>query len=55
MQLTVLVDLFAEPGQPPSLSCRLYRGDDGRISGAPSAGQLRQAIEQALAAATELS
>lgn len=45
------VDPFAEPGQPPSMSCRLYREDDGRTSGAPSAGQLRQAIEQA--AATE--
>jgi len=43
------VDPFAEPGQPPSLSCRLYRDDDGRTSGAPSAGQLRHAIEQALA------
>ena len=24
------VDPFAEPGQPPSMSCRLYRDDDGR-------------------------
>lgn len=40
-------DPFAEPGQRPSLSCRLYRDDDGRTSGAPSASQLRQAIEQA--------
>ena len=47
------VDPFAEPGQPPSMSCRLYRDDSGRASGAPSAGQLRQAIEQALTAATE--
>jgi Alkylmercury lyase len=46
------VDPFAEPGQPASMSCRLYRGDDGRTSGAPSAGQLRQAIEQS-AATTE--
>jgi hypothetical protein len=45
------VDPFAEPGQPPSMSCRLYRDDDGQASGAPSAGQLRQAIERALAAA----
>ena len=43
------VDPFAEPGQRPSLSCRLYRDDDGRISGAPSASQLRQAIKQAAA------
>lgn len=44
-------DPFAAPGQPPSMSRRLYRDDDGQASGAPSAGQLRQAIEQALAAA----
>ena len=44
------VDPFAEPGQQPSMSCRLYRADDGQLSGAPSAGRLRQAIEQALAA-----
>jgi predicted DsbA family dithiol-disulfide isomerase len=41
-------DPFAEPGQPPTMSCRLYRGDDGRASGAPSAVQLQQAIERAL-------
>ena len=45
------VDPFAEPGQPPSLSCRLYRDEHGRTSGAPSVGQLRQAIGQVLAAA----
>jgi predicted DsbA family dithiol-disulfide isomerase len=38
------VDPFAEPGQRPSLSSRLYRDDDGRISGAPSASQLRRVI-----------
>lgn len=32
------VDPFAEPGQPPTMSCRLYRAEDGRASGAPSAG-----------------
>jgi Alkylmercury lyase len=47
------VDPFAAPGQPPSMSCGLYRDEDGHVSGAPSAGQLRQVIEQALAAATE--
>lgn len=41
------VDPFAGPGQPSSMSCRLYRNDNGQTSGAPSAGQLRQAIEQA--------
>jgi Alkylmercury lyase len=45
------VDPFAEPGQPPSMSCRLYRDENGQLSGEPSAGQLRQAVEQALAAA----
>lgn len=47
---TILIngaDPFAGPGQPASMSCRLYRGSDGRISGVPSAGQLRQAIERA--------
>jgi hypothetical protein len=48
-------DPFAEPGQPPSMSCRLYRGDGGQASGAPSAGQLRQVIDQALAATAALS
>jgi hypothetical protein len=44
------VDPFAELGQPPGMSCRLHRDDEGRTSGAPSVGQLRHAIEQALAA-----
>ncbi len=46
-------DPFVEPGQLPSMSCRLCRDDNGQTSGAPSADQLRQVIEQALAAATE--
>ena len=53
---TLLVDgadPFAEPGERPSMSCRLYRGNDGRVSGAPSAAQLRQVIEQSLASAPE--
>jgi hypothetical protein len=45
-------DPFAEQGQPASMSCRLYRDDDGRASGAPSASQLRQAVEHALVTAT---
>lgn len=40
-------DPFAEPGQAPSISCRLYRGDDGHASGTPTVGQLRQVIELA--------
>jgi hypothetical protein len=47
-------DPFAEPGQPPSMSCRLYRDENGQLSRAPSLGQLRQAIEQAPAAAPGL-
>jgi len=47
------VDPFTEPGQRPSLSCRLYRDDDGRASGAPSISQLRHAIEQAPAATVQ--
>jgi hypothetical protein len=45
------VDPFAEPEQAPSMSCRLYRDENGQLSGAPSIGQLRQAIERAPAAA----
>ena len=37
------IDPFAEPGQPASVSCRLYR-NGGKAEGAPSVGQLRQAI-----------
>lgn len=44
------VDPFAEPGQPPGMSCRLYRDENGQLSGAPSVSQLRQAIDQAPAA-----
>jgi hypothetical protein len=35
------------------MSCRLYRDDEGRASGAPSPGQLRQVIERALTAGTQ--
>jgi hypothetical protein len=45
------VDPFAEPGQPPSMSCRLYRDEHDQVSGAPSVSLLRQAIEQVPAAA----
>jgi hypothetical protein len=41
------VDPFAKAGQPPSMSCRLYRDDDGQATGAPSVGQLRQVIGRA--------
>jgi hypothetical protein len=51
---TILVDgtdPFAEPGQSATVSCRLYRDSDGRVSGAPSASQLRQVIGEPAAAA----
>ena len=38
-------DLFARPGrQLPSLSCRLYRDEHGRLGPAPTAVQLREAL-----------
>jgi len=33
-------DMFPRSGQQPSLSCRLYPGDDGHLGAAPSAAQL---------------
>ena len=47
---TVLVDgtdPFAAPGQPASMSCRLYDNGPGLLEGAPSVSRLRQAIRQA--------
>jgi hypothetical protein len=44
---TILVDgtdLFAGPVRPPSLSCRLYLDEQGRLRPAPTRTQLRQAI-----------
>ncbi|GAA3803470.1 organomercurial lyase [Streptomyces chiangmaiensis] len=41
------VDPFAVPGTPPSLSCRLYRESDGRVDGAPSVSDLREALNAA--------
>ena len=44
---TLLVDgadPFARPGQPPSVSCRLYLDEHGQHSPAPSPGQLRAAL-----------
>src|SRR5689334_14910434 len=40
-------DPFALPGQPTSLSCRLYRDAAGRPAPAPSAEALRQALAAA--------
>jgi hypothetical protein len=44
---TLLVDgsdPFAAPGEPPSLSCRLYRDASGRIGPVPSVEELRRAL-----------
>ena len=44
---TLLVDgtdPFAAPGQPPSLSCRLYRDASGRAGPAPSVQELRRVL-----------
>ncbi|WP_330334426.1 hypothetical protein OHS33_34865 [Streptomyces sp. NBC_00536] len=44
---TILIDgtdPFAPPGATPSLSCRLYRGADGTVSGVPDEAALRQAL-----------
>ncbi len=38
------IDPFAVPGQPASVSCRLYRDGEGRADGVPSVRQLRRAI-----------
>ena len=40
-------DPFPSPGQQPSLSCRLYPGEDGQLSPAPTATQLREALTAA--------
>jgi hypothetical protein len=37
-------DPFAPSGLEPSLSCRLYRDENGRLGSAPSAAQLRQLL-----------
>lgn len=37
-------DPFAETGSSPSLSCRLYRDSEGRVSGAPTVTALRRAL-----------
>jgi hypothetical protein len=44
---TLLVDgrdPFAAPGQPPSLSCRLYRDVSGQARPVPSVAELRRVL-----------
>jgi hypothetical protein len=46
---TVLVngyDPFAVPGTVPALACRIYRGEGGRLEGAPAVEALRRALER---------
>lgn len=40
-------DPFAEPGTAPAVTCRLYRGEDGRLDGAPTVTELRQVLDRA--------
>ncbi|WP_327256458.1 hypothetical protein [Streptomyces sp. NBC_01244] len=44
------LDPFAVAGAPASVSCRLYRDEDGRADGAPSVQALRQALAGAIPA-----
>jgi hypothetical protein len=47
---TLLVDgtdPFAAPGQPPSLSCRLYRDASGQAGPVPSVAELRRVLTTA--------
>ena len=37
-------DPFARPGLLPSLSCRLYLDEQGRLGPAPSPGQIRAGL-----------
>ena len=40
-------DLFARPGQQPSLSCRVYPDGHGHLGPAPTPVQLREALSAA--------
>ncbi|MGW4202215.1 hypothetical protein [Streptomyces sp. NPDC004726] len=41
------VDPFARAGAVPSVSCRLYRDEEGRMDGAPGVDALRRALADA--------
>ena len=47
-------DLFPEPDAPPSLGCRIYTLDDGRVGPVPSAAQLEARLRDALVRPWEL-
>lgn len=40
-------DPFAEPGAATAVACRLYRGEDGHLEGAPTQAALGRALDQA--------
>lgn len=53
---TILVngtDPFAAPGQAASMSCRLYRDGGGKLEGAPTVSQLREAVRDSNAGTIE--
>lgn len=39
-------DPFAEPDTAPAVACRMYRGDNGHLDGAPTVAALRRVLEQ---------
>jgi hypothetical protein len=47
------IDPFAAPGQPASVSCRLYRHGHGQPDGAPSVRHLRRAISHPITVAAD--
>jgi hypothetical protein len=47
-------DLFPAPDAPPSLGCRIFPLDDGRLSPLPSAAQLEATLREALVRPWEL-
>jgi hypothetical protein len=42
-------DPFAGPATPPAVACRMYRGEGGRLEGAPTVDALRRALGEAAA------
>jgi hypothetical protein len=47
-------DLFPEPDAPPSMGCRIYSLEDGRVSPLPSPAQLEARLRDALVRPWEL-
>jgi hypothetical protein len=48
-------DPFAVSETVPALACRIYRGEGGRLEGAPAVEALRQALERAGMPASRLA